>query len=108
MKTGGLDDAGVLAILAEAGALDLLEGPGPELGSRKRAGIAPGDHVTNHFQAGGSSNQPPDLAGKWMGEICPMKLDLHGLCERLAGHETTLAILGSSWCAVCHPGSSSK
>ena len=59
VKTGG-PDAGVLAILDEAGALDMLEGLGP-----------PGDRVTIHFQASGKSiirlNLPAN--GRWARSI---------------------------------------
>ena len=54
MKAGWLEDAGALAILDETGALDLLEEPGAG-DSQQRAGTALGDHVTNHFHAGGNS-----------------------------------------------------
>ena len=54
VNAGGLQDDGVLSILDETGALDLIDKPGTG-DSKKCAGTAPGDHVTNHFHAGRNS-----------------------------------------------------
>ena len=50
-------------------------------------GICPGDHVTNHFQATGNSINYLILPanGRWARSV--VKLDVHGLCVRLAHAE---------------------
>ena len=89
-------------MLADAdGALDRLDGMGQELVSWKCW-----NPCQEPLPCWREFNQPLELANEWqMCQICPMELDAHRLCVRLAHPQSLNTTLEYSWRAAFHPGS---